>query len=384
MFKKIAWFYLLFTFVLLWACAPKSLQEKPEVKKLMEPTPVSAVKASWEVEWAKILKEARREGTVVIYGPPYAEVRQRFTEEFQKAYPGIMMDYTGMRGVEKAPKIRAERRAGIYLADIFIGGTTTALSSLKEFAVPIKPLLILPEVTDTKSWLEGKLDFSDEAEQLNLVFVLNADPNIAYNTGLASPGEINSWWDLIKPKWKEKIIMRDPRTAGAGLALVTFLYLHKELGLDYIKALAENKPLLTRDGRLQAEWVGRGKYIIAVGPNAADLYPIMKAGLPVKWTELMKEGTFASAVEGSIMIMDKAPHPNATIVFLNWLLGREGQTVWTTASGLASRRLDAPMEHIPEAERVKPGVFYLPVYKEQFVLKREEVLSHVEKIFSGF
>lgn len=384
MFKKIAWFYLPLVFVLLWACAPKGMQEKPEAKKPVQPAPVSVAKASWEVEWEKILKEARKEGTVVIYGPPYSEVRERFMEVFQKAYSGITLDYTGLRGAEKAPKIRAERRAGIYLADIFIGGTTTVLTSLKEFAVPIKPLLKLPEVNDTKSWLEGKLDFSDDAEQLNLVFTLNADPDIAYNPSLVSLGEITSWWDLTKPKWKDKIIMRDPRTAGAGLALTTFWYLQKELGLDYIKALAENKPVLTRDGRLQAEWLVRGKYSLAVSMNSADLYPFIQMGLPAKWTELMKEGTHASAVEGSIIILDRAPHPNATIVFLNWLLGKEGQTVWTTASGLASRRLDAPMEHIPEEQRVKPGVFYMPVYKEQFVLKREEVLSHVEKIFSGF
>ncbi len=67
--------------------------------------------------------------------------------------------------------------------------------------------------------------------------------------------------------------------------------------MDYIRALVDNKPMLTRDGRLQAEWVGRGKYSLAVSINAADLYPIIQAGLPVKWTELMKEGTHASAVE---------------------------------------------------------------------------------------
>ncbi len=82
--------------------------------------------------------------------------------------------------------------------------------------------------------------------------------------------------------------------------------------------------------------------------------------------------------------MDKAPHPNATTVFLNWLLSKKGQAVWTTASGLASRRLDAPTDHIPEAEKPKPGVYYMPVYKENFVLKRDEVMSHIEKLFTGF
>ena len=44
---------------------------------------------------------------------------------------------------------------------------------------------------------------------------------------------------------------------------------------------------------------------------------------------------------GAVALMDKAPHPNAAIVYLNWLLSKEGQTEYAK-SGRNSRRLDVP------------------------------------------
>lgn len=50
-----------------------------------------------------------------------------------------------------------------------------------------------------------------------------------------------------------KINMRDPRVSGMGLAMATFWYLQPQLGLDYLKAFAANKPVITRDSRFQLE-----------------------------------------------------------------------------------------------------------------------------------
>jgi ABC-type Fe3+ transport system substrate-binding protein len=41
-----------------------------------------------------------------------------------------------------------------------------------------------------------------------------------------------------------------------------------------------------------------------------------------------------------LVIIKDAPHPNATGVFINWFLGKEGQEVYTRAMAQAARRLD--------------------------------------------
>jgi ABC-type Fe3+ transport system substrate-binding protein len=40
------------------------------------------------------------------------------------------------------------------------------------------------------------------------------------------------------------------------------------------------------------------------------------------------------------MLINRAPHPNAAKVFLNWLLSREGQTTWVQVTAQNSRRID--------------------------------------------
>lgn len=378
------WFGLAFIFVILWSCAPRLALQESGLKKAPEPPSVSMAKVGWEAEWEKIVQQAKKEGKVVLYGSPVAETRQGFIESFQKAYPGITLDYTAMLGTLAAPKTKAERRAGLYTVDLHTGGTNTILSDLRQFAVPIKPYLVLPEVKDPKVWLEGRLDFSDDAEEINLVYTINISSRVTYNSQLLEPGEITSWWDLTNPKWKGKIIMRDPRVAGQGNATATFWYLEPKLGLDYIKAFAANRPVLSRDPRLETESVARGKYSIGVSLDPPGIKEFQKAGMPIKYTEILKEGTYSSAATGSVIVLDKAPHPNATTVFLNWLLGKEAQTIWTRTSGYASRRLDAPTDHLIEIERPKSGVAYSANYKEAVAMKKDEVAKTLTEIFAGF
>jgi ABC-type Fe3+ transport system substrate-binding protein len=57
--------------------------------------------------------------------------------------------------------------------------------------------------------------------------------------------------------------------------------------------------------------------------------------------------------------LDKAPHPNAAKVFVNWFLSRQGQIVWqrvmnkVVMEGSDSMRIDIPKDDVlAEARRV--------------------------------
>lgn len=385
MLAKFSW-PILTALIFLLACAPKPAPVTTGAKEPVEIVAVPSPKEGWEAEWERIVKEAKREGKVVLYGPPIAETRTGFVEGFQKAYPGIVLEYIGLSGAQTAPKLIAERRAGIYQVDIHVGGTTTILSALKEFALPVKPLLLLPAVKDPKAWYEGKIDFSDDAEALNPVFTINADTKVVYNPNLVDGQKLEgaSYWEFTRLEWKEKIIMRDPRIAGGGLSQATFWYLAPGLGVDFIKALAANKVTLSRDPRLSAEQVARGRYSILLVPDVGTLKELQEAGAPLKQLENIKEGAYITPSFGSTIAVDRAPHPKAAVVFLNWLLGKEGQTVWTRTSGYPSRRLDAPTDHLPTVMLPKPGISYIPLYKEKYVNLKDEVIPVLNSIFAGF
>ena len=80
----------------------------------------------WKQRWEKVLSEAKKEGKVVVFGPPGELIRDAMTQGFKRAFPDIVIEYSGGRSGEQATKLKAERDAGIYSGDIFLGGTTTA------------------------------------------------------------------------------------------------------------------------------------------------------------------------------------------------------------------------------------------------------------------
>lgn len=337
---------------------------------------------SWQAEWEKAVAGAKKEGKVVVKGPPGAPVRRVLTGVFEKAYPGIAVEYEGGQGGELAAKLVREREASLYTTDVWIGGLGTQLSLLKpkEALDPIEQALILPEVKDPKHWREGKLEFADREGKYSLVFVNQAGSLLARNTQLVKSSDVpKSLQDLLDPKWKGKMIIIDPTTSGPGRAMFTWLF--KEIGPDYIQALAKQKPTFTRDRRSLAEQVARGAYPLGVAVSNVDAQPFLEAKAPLDIIWEFKEGSYASASYGGLTLINKAPHPNAAKVYVNWLLGKEGQHLFAEAAGWVSRRLDVSPGD-PEAV-LKPGVKYFPIYLEEytFVYRTPEYRKVIKEAF---
>ena len=336
-------------------------------------------KGASQSEWENVQKAARKEGRIVIWGPPGAEARQGLTAGFQKAFPGVEVEYSGAPGSKVAPRLVAERQAGQHLVDLHIGGTTTMLESLLPAKIlePIRPALILPEVIDPKKWLSGALDFSDREGKYNLVFSTNVKTPAAINPQLLKKDMLRSYWDLLNPKLSGKIVMRDPLTAGPGLATATFWYAESALGKEFMQKLfTQQKVIFSGDDRQMLEWVARGEYLVAAAPSELQANGLKSKGLSIELVraEQFKEGSYLTAGFGSVVLIQRAPHPNAVKVYLNWLLSKDGQLEWSKASGYLSRRLDVPRDHLDPVLIPQEGARYQPNYKEEYVNLRDEIL----------
>jgi ABC-type Fe3+ transport system substrate-binding protein len=99
--------------------------------------------------------------------------------------------------------------------------------------------------------------------------------------------------------------------------------------------------------------------------------------------EFKDYGGFITAGFGSVMLMNRAPHPNAAAVFINWLLGRDGQTTWTKAVNQPSHRTDVPSDHLPAYLTPKPGVSYWSSYYENEVRRSPEEDKLFKQLFGG-
>ncbi len=137
-------------------------------------------------DWDQIIAAAKREGKIALIGPPGAEVPAALTHGFQKKYPEIQAEFSGLTTQQATTRLRTELAAGVYQADIFITGTTTALDILlpAKAIVPIKSFLVGPNVVDTSKWKGEKFIFSDDAGTYNLVFTAYVNPPFTYNPNI--------------------------------------------------------------------------------------------------------------------------------------------------------------------------------------------------------
>ena len=205
------------------------------------------VRATGQTEWDKTVEAAKKEGKLVAGIPASAELRKSITESFKSRFPGIELELTTSRGPTNASKISAEHAAGVRYFDLLISGTSTPFNLLNAGILdPVEPLLILPEVKDPKRWFGGHI-WLDNSKRFLYAFQAYQSQNFWYNSTLTKPEEIRSYDDLLNPKWKNKIGYLDPRSAGGGTA--TWAFFLKIKGEDFLKKLAAQDMLLSRDQR---------------------------------------------------------------------------------------------------------------------------------------
>ena len=125
-------------------------------------------------------------------------------------------------------------------------------------------------------------------------------------------------------------------------------YMNYIKGEEYVKRFVAQKLFVTRDLRLLAENVARGKIALTSGIGYSEFHPFIKAHLPVVPLPVPKEGLYASGGYGHLVILKNPPHPNATRVFVNWLLGRDGQEIFARGMGVGTRRLDIDTKWLRE------------------------------------
>ncbi len=74
---------------------------------------------------------------------------------------------------------------------------------------PIKPALVLPEVTDESKWWQGMHRYVDPEKRHIFTFMGSPrEGSVYYNKNIVNPNEFTSFWDFLEPKWKGKIEAR--------------------------------------------------------------------------------------------------------------------------------------------------------------------------------
>jgi iron(III) transport system substrate-binding protein len=324
------------------------------------PAEFAKVKADWE----KVLVAAKKEGTLTAYGNFPEITLAAMNKAWNVQYPDIKLRIVAVEGTEMLERVKAEQVSKNVVGDIILGPDSQmwTLQDLKILAATY-PDKVLPNLNDpsipwkTKPW-------ADEPTTLN--GFMYSIFNIAVNTKLVPPEkEPKSWMDLTDPWFKGKIVVLNP---GSGTGLSWYMCMRIALGVDFHKALAANKAIITAVGSDDIPTaVAAGEYAVQI-PGKAEIYVKLPKEAPIKmlWP---KEGIRVGVSCATIPL--NAPHPNAALVFENFLLSKDMQI----AIGLVGRppaRTDATS---PYTELVKANSIPWISFDKQYFLTNQKTLS---------
>jgi len=337
-----------------------------------------------DAAWQKLLEEGKREGTVVILGPPIAEVREGL-QQFTAKY-GIQVEYLAGAGGQHLAKLRPERAAGRYTADVFVGGPGTVVDDMypEKMLAPMAEHLVLPDAAQCGNWAtpDGCPWWLDPDKTFVLRLGNGLSLDLYINTRNVREGTIKNWSDLLGPQFKGRMSTWDP--SGRGPGSETARYVISRFGEDFARQLyIEQQVALSTDNRQLAEWLARGTYDISINPSRESLERLVAEGLPVAHVEAQDgPGYISGGWIGAISKIDGAPHPNAAAVTINWLVSKEGAEMLGRATQFSVARKDVANDWIPPYAVPKPNVQYPDHHSWQFIKHDRDELDKIrEKLF---
>jgi len=174
--------------------------------------------------------------------------------------------------------------------------------------------------------------------------------------------QFTSYRDLLDPKWKGKLASTDIRNPGPGVAPSRFVRKSPELGPSFLTELfAPGNVKLSSEQRQLIDWVAQGTYPVGLFMDPGEVAIAIKQGLPITIVppDQFKEGAAIGPNNAGVAMFDRAPHPTAAKVYINWFLSKEGQMAWQREVGDNSLRTDIPKDTVNPLFVPKPGVNYV-------------------------
>lgn len=354
--------------------------------------PAATPMPTFAQQWAELVTAAKQEGDIVVAPPPsWQETKghRQLLEAFQKQF-GIKVTSGRGSGRSQAQRLLAERRAGLYSVDIVVGGAATFTRVLLPAGAfdPIKPLLFHPEVVDQSLWKGGVHRYLDTGQKYVFLYAgRNAPIGISINTQLVQPGEIKSFWDLLKPKWRGRIVAHHPRLSTQGVTY-SQVYWDKDLGPEFLRRIySEAKLNYVTTRREFADGLAFGAYALGFleGGGQREIRRMGREGLPVKMLmaqDLKVDVARVSPGGASIFAaVNRPPNPNAQKLFVNWLLTRKTQLLFNRFGNgeYESLRADVPNDNVRPKFRI-PENFYLREADRDFIEKEKIAESFVIKL----
>jgi iron(III) transport system substrate-binding protein len=268
-----------------------------------------------------LIEGAKKEGKLVIYTSMTVDQAQKLNDAFKAKYPFIQPFMFRAVGERLLTKIMAEAQAGKYDFDVVQSAETQAYFLKK------KNLLAKYISTEVKN---VQKTFVDAEGYWAAVYMM---PNvIGYNTSLLKRNEVpRSDEDLLNSKWKGKIGMDHTKPEWFSWKLKR---MGEEKGLAYMKKLGAQEFKLYAGLTILTSLLAAGEFPLVLNTYLHNVEDVRRKGAPVDW--VAQDPVFTKFQP--IGIGSKAAHPNAAKLFVDFMLGEEGQKIIASFGRVPTRR----------------------------------------------
>jgi iron(III) transport system substrate-binding protein len=277
---------------------------------------------------------------LVVYSPHGRDLLKLAEEEFEAANPGVDVRTLDMGSQEALDRIRSERANP--QADVWFGGPSSlfARAAADSLLEPYRP-----------QWADHIPERGRGAHDL-FFSVYQTPAIIAYNDSALAPSEVpRDWDDVLAPRWRGRVVIRNPVASGTMRAIFGMVMLR---GLE-----------ATGDTAAGFEWLRRLDVQTADYPmNAALLHQkllrqegvITLWGLPDILVERRKGQPFAyvlpssgtPVIEDAIALVRGAKRPELARRFVEWAGSREAQLLASWRTFRLPARTDLAIDSLPD------------------------------------
>jgi len=217
---------------------------------------------------------------LTIYSPHGKDLLDYYEQEFEKANPDVDVQWVDMGSQEVLERLRAE--AANPQADLWFGAPSegferAAKENLLEPYAPTWASAIPPEARDSAArWFGTYL----------------TPEVIGYNSAAVSEAEApKDWDDVLDPKWKGKVIIRDPIASGTMRAIFGAIIARSvaqtgspEAGYEWLRKLDANTREYTVNPTIMYTKLGRQEGVITLY-NMPDMATLQqRLNLPIRYS----------------------------------------------------------------------------------------------------
>jgi ABC-type Fe3+ transport system substrate-binding protein len=270
---------------------------------------------------ADLAAKADGQSLNLIVDPPqaYRDVAQLFAARF----PGVRVQTSVMHPSDAAPRLIAEQKSSVFAWDAW-WGTCTNMNSIAAPAEVLADLdgYLSEDAAAPSRWRLPDLRFTSPNGRFVFVHNLGLINQGAYNTALVPDGTL-TLDGLLHPDLKGMISIRVPnRPHGGSLMLAQIA---KEKGIGFVEELLRTmEPVYVDNDRQNTDRVMRGDSAAGIGTSEETLFACHEAG---GCAEIRQFPTADMQARG-VSVPRRAPNPEAAALWVNWLLGDEGQRAY--------------------------------------------------------